>query len=94
MAYGFTRSRDEKCSKSNLSSIPKSDGPSKLCNRLVDSGFVAAMHAFVEEGQRMEETPGFAKPRDERFPFMLELFSRSPETFTLADGQTVRRADA
>ncbi len=63
----------------------------------LDSSFVAAMRAFIEEGsyeirQRTEGIPilyRFAKPKDGRFPFMLELFSRSQENFSLADGQTI-----
>ncbi len=63
----------------------------------LDQRFVAAFRAFIEEGgyevrQRSDETPilyRFAKPSDARFPAMLELFSRNPEVFELADGQTI-----
>lgn len=68
-----------------------------LLIEVIDRQFVAAMRAFVEEGgyeirQRTSDSPilyRFAKPRDERFPYMLELFSRSPENFDLSDGQAI-----
>jgi hypothetical protein len=68
-----------------------------LLIEVLDREFVAAMRAFIEEGgyeirQRAEGSPilyRFAKPRDERFPVMIELFSRNPENFDLADGQVV-----
>lgn len=63
----------------------------------LDRKFVAAFRGFVEEGgyeirQRSNNRPilyRFARPRDARFPAMLELFSRRPDVFEPADGQTV-----
>jgi len=68
-----------------------------LLVEVLDREFVAAMRAFIEEGgyeirQRAEGSPflyRFAKPRDDRFPAMIELFSRNPENFDLADGQVI-----
>jgi hypothetical protein len=59
--------------------------------------FVEAFRRFVAEGsyeirQRTQGTPvlyRFTKPKDERFPFMLELFSRKPEGFNLEEGQEI-----
>jgi len=68
-----------------------------LLIEVLDRQFVAAFREFVEEGgyEIRERTEGkpilyrFAKPRDERFPAMLELFSRSPDTLELSDGQAI-----
>ena len=68
-----------------------------LLIEVLDREFVAAMRAFVEEGgyeirQRAKGSPvlyRFAKPRDDRFPAMIELFSRNPENFDLAEGQAI-----
>lgn len=60
--------------------------------------FVAAMRAFiVEGGYEIRERSGggppvlyrFSKPTDERFPAMLEIFSRLPEGISLGDDQTI-----
>lgn len=58
---------------------------------------VAALRRFVADGeyevrQRTEGTPvlyRFAKPKNEEFPFMLELFSRRPEGLDLGEGQGI-----
>jgi hypothetical protein len=58
---------------------------------------VAAFRRFVEDGgyEIRERTEGkpvlyrFAKPKDERFPYTIELFSRNPENFDLTDEQTI-----
>lgn len=63
----------------------------------IDQAFVTAMRAFVAEGgyeirERSEGRPilyRFAKPARGNFPFMLELFSRSPEDFDLGEGQEI-----
>jgi len=64
----------------------------------VNEDFVSAMRRFIDEGgyeirERSEGGPPvlyrFSKPTDERFPAMLEIFSRLPESVSLADGQTV-----
>jgi hypothetical protein len=68
-----------------------------LLIEVLDREFVAAMRAFVEKGgyeirQRAKGSPvlyRFAKPHDDRFPAMIELFSRNPENFDLADGQFI-----
>lgn len=68
-----------------------------LLIEVLDRRFVEAFRKFVEDGRYevRERTAGvpelyrFARPRDNRFPFTLELFSRSPEFFDLADGQTI-----
>jgi hypothetical protein len=64
----------------------------------VDADFVAALRGFIDEGgyairERSEGGPPvlyrFSKPKDERFPAMLEIFSRLPEGITLAEDQTI-----
>lgn len=68
-----------------------------LMIEVLDQAFVAAMRAFIAEGQyeireRSEGVPilyRFAKPAREDFPFMLELFSRSPEGLDLGPDQEV-----
>ena len=68
-----------------------------LLIEVLNQDFVAAMRAFIEEGgyeirERREGTPilyRFAKPRDDHYPYMLELFSRNREGLELAEGQTV-----
>lgn len=68
-----------------------------LMIEVLDPKFVAALRAFVTEGgyelrERSDGTPmlyRFAKPVNGEFPYMLELFSRSPDGLKLADGQDV-----
>ena len=68
-----------------------------LLIEVIDQSFVNAMREFVEAGgyqirHRTEGVPilyRFARPADSAFPFMLELFSRNPDEFLLAEGQTV-----
>ena len=68
-----------------------------LMIEMLDQAFVAALRAFVSEGgyeirERSEGVPilyRFAKPAQEGFPFMLELFSRSPEGFDLSPDQEI-----
>ena len=63
----------------------------------LDPKFIAALWAFVREGayairERNDGTPvlyRFAKPDRTEFPYMLELFSRSPDGLKLGDGQEV-----
>jgi hypothetical protein len=64
----------------------------------VTDNFVSAMRAFIDEGgyeirERSEGGPPilyrFSKPTDDRFPAMLEIFSRLPEGILLADDQTI-----
>lgn len=64
----------------------------------VNPDFVAAMRQFIADGeyeirQRSEEGPPvlyrFVKPADERFPYMLEIFSRLPDGITLGEDQTI-----
>ena len=64
----------------------------------VNEEFVATMRAFIDEGgyeirERSEGGPPvlyrFSKPTDERFPAMLEIFSRLPKGISLGDDQTI-----
>ncbi|MCX6874327.1 MAG: hypothetical protein NTW21_11050 [Verrucomicrobia bacterium] len=64
----------------------------------VTDNFVAAMRGSIDEGgyeirERSEGGPPvlyrFSKPTDDRFPAMLEIFSRLPEGISLADDQTI-----
>jgi hypothetical protein len=68
-----------------------------LILEVIDRTFVGALRNFISEGeyeirQRTEGTPvlyRFAKPKNEQFPFMLELFSRKPEGLQLAERQKI-----
>lgn len=63
----------------------------------LDPKLVSALWAFVKEGEyevraRNDGRPvlyRFAKPVQGEFPYMLELFSRSPDGLELAEGQEV-----
>lgn len=64
----------------------------------VKPGFAAALRGFIADGgyeirQRSESGPPilyrFAQPTDERYPHMLELFSRSPDTLDLGPDQHI-----
>jgi hypothetical protein len=63
----------------------------------LDQGFVKRFWEFVEAGkyQVREKASGgrelfrFAKPQDESYPVMLEIFSRKPEGIDLGEGQHV-----
>ena len=63
----------------------------------IDRRFVAALREFIDTGryeirERTERRPilhRFDKPADERFPSMLELFSRAPDDIELAEGQRI-----
>ena len=65
-----------------------------LCVEALDAAFVEVFWAFVREGgyQVQQRAEGhrqfyrFQKPKAERFPFMLELFSRSPKDLPIAPG--------
>ena len=64
-----------------------------LLVELLDAAFADAFWTFVEAGsyERREKGEGgqlyrFAKPRTAGYPFMIELFSRAPEGFTLGEG--------
>jgi hypothetical protein len=64
-----------------------------LCVEVVDAAFGAAFKAFLDGGgyQARERSDGkkefycFHKPKDQSFPFMIELFSRKPGTLKLPD---------
>ncbi len=68
-----------------------------LMIEVLGQAFINALQSFVSDGgyeirERNGGTPvlyRFAKPAREDFPFMLELFSRSPEGLELAEGQEV-----
>ena len=63
----------------------------------IDRRFVAALREFIDNGryeirERTERRPilhRFARPADERYPAMLELFSRAPDDSELAEGQRI-----
>ena len=65
-----------------------------LCIEALDTAFVEAFWAFVREGdyQVQQKAEGdkqfyrFQRPKTEGFPFMLELFSRSPDGLPIAEG--------
>jgi hypothetical protein len=64
-----------------------------LLVEVLDAAFAQAFWAFVEAGgyERKEKGEGsklyrFAKPSTAGYPFMIELFSRAPEGFDLAEG--------
>lgn len=64
-----------------------------LCVEVVDPAFGAAFKAFLDAGgyQARERSDGkkefyrFHKPKDQSFPFMIELFSRKPGTLELPE---------
>lgn len=64
----------------------------------INPDFIAAMRQFIADGgyeirHRSDEgSPQlyrFAKPTDPSFPYMLEIFSRTPDGIALADEQTI-----
>jgi hypothetical protein len=68
-----------------------------LIVEMVNPAFVAQLRAFIAEGryaiqEKSEGSPvlyRFAKPENQEFPFMLELFSRKPDGIELSDGQVI-----
>ncbi|CCV05886.1 conserved hypothetical protein [Mesorhizobium metallidurans STM 2683] len=64
-----------------------------LCVEVVDRVFGAAFKAFLDAGgyQARERSDGkkefyrLHKPKDQSFPFMIELFSRKPGTLDLPE---------
>ena len=64
-----------------------------LCVEALDAEFVDTFWDFVKKGkyQNRQKSTGkklfyrFSEPEDETFPWMLELFSRSPDALTLQD---------
>jgi len=64
-----------------------------LCIEALDTSFADAFWAFVKAGgyQNQQRSTGnkvfyrFDKPGDSDYPFMLELFSRTPDALVLAD---------
>lgn len=63
----------------------------------IDPAFIGALRIFIAEGRyeirhRIEGRPilyRFAKPEGDKFPFMLELFSRKPEELNLEEEQEI-----
>ena len=63
----------------------------------IEPSFVGALRTFLREGgyEIKERSAGFpalyrfAKPADDRFPVIIELFSRTPDRLDLADGQEI-----
>ena len=76
---------------------PTKDLDIVLLVEVVEPSFVAALRGFIAEGKYkiQEKSEGvpvlyrFAKPENPKFPFMLELFSRKPDSIELGDGQVV-----
>ncbi len=69
-----------------------------LVIEVLETAFVAALRQFIVEGdyeirQRSADGPPvlyrFAKPKDKRFPHMLELFSRKPDLIELGADQQI-----
>lgn len=64
-----------------------------LCTEALDANFVKAFWAFVKAGgyQNQQCSTGkkifyrFNEPEDKNYPFMLELFSRTPDMLVLGD---------
>lgn len=64
-----------------------------LCLEVLDTSFAKAFWAFVKAGgyQNQQKSTGkniyyrFTKPQKDDYPFMLELFSRVPDTLVLGD---------
>ncbi len=64
-----------------------------LCVEALDAEFVDAFWAFIKDGsyQNKQKSTGkkrfyrFSSPADETFPEMLELFSRAPDSLTIAE---------
>lgn len=88
---------DEWFAAANLPFRATKDLDIVLIVELVDRPFVAALRAFIADGQyeirqRTEGTPilyRFAEPKGHQFPFMLELFSRRPEGIQLESDQEI-----
>jgi hypothetical protein len=65
-----------------------------LCIEVLDASFAEAFWAFVEAGgyQNRQRSTGkkvfyrFNEPEDKNYPFMLELFSRTPDMLVLGGG--------
>ncbi|MCS7466137.1 hypothetical protein NZK35_05545 [Stieleria sp. ICT_E10.1] len=68
-----------------------------LCAEALDASFVASFWTFIRDGQYQiqQNAKGdnqyyrFQRPSDLAFPFMLELFSRSPDQFAPAEGSVL-----
>jgi glutathionyl-hydroquinone reductase len=68
-----------------------------LCVEVLDADFAKAFWQFVRDGryENQEHASGkrqfyrFTKPQTDGFPFMLELFSRTLDTFTPAEGSVL-----
>lgn len=70
-----------------------------LCVEVVDAAFGARFRDFLKAGgYQAAETQGgkrqfyrFHKPADAAFPFMIELFSRKPDTLSLPDDVVIAK---
>lgn len=89
---------DDWFTRLGLSFRPTKDLDIVLVLEAVNADFVASLRQFIEDGgyeirQRSEDGPPvlyrFAKPKDERFPHMLEIFSRAPEGIIPGEDQTI-----
>jgi hypothetical protein len=84
--------------RQGLAFRPTQDLDIVLVIEVLDAAFVGAMRQYIAEGQyrlRHYTADGppvlyrFAKPEDDRFPKMLELFSKKPEALDLRDDQQI-----
>lgn len=65
-----------------------------LCVEVVDAAFGESFNAFLDAGgyEARERSDGqkefyrFHRPKDDAYPFMIELFSRKPDTLNLPEG--------
>ena len=68
-----------------------------LCVEVVDKAFARAFEGFLDTGgyQARERSTGrkefyrFHRPTDRDYPFMIELFSRKPDTLELSESATL-----
>lgn len=73
-----------------------------LCVEVIDAAFGERFAAFLNDGgyETRSRSDGrrefyrFQKPKDNTFPFMIELFSRTPDTLDIPDDSTYTRIPA
>lgn len=89
---------DEWFSRLGMSFRATQDLDIVLILEAVNQDFVSALRGFIDKGgykirERSEGGPPvlyrFSKPTDDRFPAMLEIFSRLPDGISLAEDQTI-----
>lgn len=70
-----------------------------LCVEVVDAAFATAFREFLEAGgyEAREQTDGrktfcrFYRPKDNTYPYMIELFSRRPDGLQLPDDMAMTK---